>query len=221
MLRISSLARIAVASALALAVAGPARADSFLPSVSTRSKTAARVAPAPYTGMATPGTSTAGVAARAISVIKQTRNVAIGLDVIQRVDSVAMDNPAVGKAFRLGLARLARTGDPVFTLLRGTNLAMRSPKSDRAAAAVRKGARALPNDSAAQLVAGLTLAQREAFGRGNWDKPSRLTREAAKLVNAASALEASTSHPRPLVREGLKQARDYMPMYGAYAGALK
>jgi hypothetical protein len=219
MLRIHSLGRILVASALTLAVAGQARADSFLTSVSTGSKTAARVAPAPYTGSVTPVKS--GVAARALNVIKQTRNAAIGLDVIQRVDSVAMDNPAVGKAFRLGLAKLARGGDPVFTLLRGTNLVMRSPKSDRAAAAVRKAARELPNDSAAQLVAGLTIAQREAFGRGNWDKPSRLTREAAKMVNAATSIEAKTTHPRPLVREGLKQAKEYMPLYGAYKDALK
>ena len=108
MFKMSRLARTALCALVLSALAQPALADSFLTSVSTGSKTAARVAPAPYGGGSYNPAQVRGVANRALSTIKNTRNIAIGLDVIQRVDSVAMNNPAVASKFRLGLAKLAR-----------------------------------------------------------------------------------------------------------------
>jgi hypothetical protein len=222
MLRLDRLPRILGLASLALSLSSPALADSFLTSVSTGSKTAARVGPAAYSGTAAPLAQAQGAARRALQVIRTTRNVAIGLDALQRVDSIAMDHPAAAKELRRGLARLAReSGDPRVQLLRAANLALRRPESNYAATMLRKAVAALPADSAAQLVAGLSIAQRDAFGFNNWDKPSRLAREAAGFLNKATALEAKTSHPRPLVREGLKQAKEYAAYYGAYNGLLK
>jgi hypothetical protein len=222
MSRLNTFCRIALVSALALSLASPAFADSFLTSVSTGSKTAARVAPPAYTGSAANERQARGAARRAIQTIKATRNVAIGLDVLQRIDSLAMDRPEIATSFRLGLAKLARTtGDPRVQVLRAANLALRKPESRYAATMLRKAVATLPADSAAQLVAGLTIAQRDTFGFGNWDKPSRLAKEAAGYLNKATALEAKTSHPRPLVREGLKQAKDYANYYGSFNGLLK
>ena len=218
------LARFALSALLLAALAQPARADSFLTSVSTGSKTAARVAPAPYNGTVYSQRQAKGVAARGLSVIKNTKNLAIGLDVIQRVDSVAMDNPKVGTQFRLGLAKLARSGDPKYNLLRGVNLVRRNPDSRRGITYVRKAAKALPENSAAQLIAGLSVAQRDSFGKSfghKWEKQTPLKREAAKYMNKAQALEQATKHPRPLVREGIKQAKEYAGYYDGFNGLLK
>jgi hypothetical protein len=204
---------------------GPVSADSFMTSVSTGSKTANRVAPKPYTGNAVSPRMAKGVAGRALSTIKHTKNIAIGMEVIRRVDSVAMDHPGVGNKFRLGMAKLARTGNPKFQLLRGMNLVMRNPDSRRGAAAVRKAAKgALAGNSAAQLAAGLTVAQRDAFSPKfghKWEKKTRLKKEAASYINKAQALEAQTKHPRPLVREGIKQAKEYAGYYEGYNGLIK
>ena len=217
------LARFALSALLLAALAQPARADSFLTSVSTGSKTAARVAPAPYTGTVYSSRQVKGVAARGLSVIKNTKNLAIGLDVIQRVDSVAMDNPKVGTQFRLGLAKLARSGDPKYNMLRGVNLVRRNPDSRRGITYVRKAAKALPENSAAQLLAGLSVAQLDSFGGkfGQWEKKTPLKREAAKYMNKAQSLEQATKHPRPLVREGIKQAKEYAGYYEGFNGLLK
>jgi hypothetical protein len=221
--RSSQLVRFALSALLLSALAQPARADSFLTSVSTGSKTATRVAPAPYTGTVYSPRQVKGVANRALSVIKNTKNLAIGLDVIQRVDSMAMDNPKVGTKFRLGLAKLARSGDPKFSMLRGVNLVQRRPDSRRGITYVRKAAKALPKNSAAQLLAGLSVAQRDGFGSqfGQWEKRTPLKREAAKYINKAEALEKATHHPRPLVREGIKQAKEYAGYYEGFNGLLK
>jgi hypothetical protein len=222
MSRLNTLARVVLCSALALVLARPAFADSFLTSVSTGSKTAGRVGPAAYTGNVTSARIANGAARRALQVIKSTRNVAVGLDAIQRVDSLSMDSFAVAKELRLGLAKLARsTGDARIQVLRAANLTLRKPESRYAATMLRKAVGALPSDSAAQLVAGLSIAQRDSFGFGNWDKAKRLTKEAAGYLNKATALEASTKHPRPLVREGLKQAKEYASYYGSFNGLLK
>jgi len=216
-----TLARIGTTLALILGLASSASADSFLTSVSTKSKTAARVAPEPYTGSTIQAKN---VVPRALQTIKSTRNAAIGLDVIQRVDGQAMDNPKLAGSFGRGLAKLSRSGDPVYTVLRGANLARRNPDSDRAAAMVRKAARQAPNDSAVQLVAGLALAQREAFGKdggAQWETATKGKREAAKLINKAQELEAKTIHPRPLVREGIKEAKEYAGYYAGYNGLIK
>jgi len=79
---------------------------------------------------------------------------------------------------------------------------------------VREAVRALPSDSAAQLYAGLAVAQRDAFsqkfarkGRGGaqatWDRVTPLKREAAARINNAQRLEGNAKHPRPLVRAKL------------------
>jgi len=212
-----------VYAAMLASLALPAQADSFLTSVSTGSKTAARVAPAPYTGASHRARQVKGVAARALSTIQNTRNLAIGLDVIQRVDSVAMDQPQVGTKFRRGLARLSRGGDAKMNMLRGANLMMRNPDSRRGVTYVRKGAKALPGNSAAQLLAGLTVAQRDSFGSkfGKWEQRTPLKKEAARYINQAQLLEQTARHPRPLVREGLRQAKDYAGYYEGFAGLLK
>jgi hypothetical protein len=218
------LVRLALVSALVLGLAQTALADSFLTSVSTGSKTAARVGPAPYTGGVYSPRQVKNIVSKALSTIKNTRNLAIGLDVIQRVDSVAMDSPAVAKQFRLGLAKLARGGDPKYQLLRGVNLVLRRPESRWGISHVRKAVKALPGNSAAQLLAGLSVAQRDAFAEKfgfKWEKRTPLKREAAKYINQAGQLESQTKHPRPLVREGLKQAKDYAGYYEGYNGLLK
>lgn len=218
------LVRLALVSALVLGLAQTALADSFLTSVSTGSKTAARVGPAPYTGNVYSPRQVKNIVSKALSTIKNTRNLAIGLDVIQRVDSVAMDSPAVAKQFRLGLAKLARGGDPKYQLLRGVNLVLRRPESRWGISHVRKAVKALPGNSAAQLLAGLSVAQRDAFAEKfgfKWEQVTPLKREAAKYINAAGQLESQTKHPRPLVREGLKQAKDYAGYYGGYNSLLK
>jgi len=216
------ISKTALATLIISALATSASADSFLTSVGTGSKTAARVAPQPYSGQPASWRQARSVARRALNTIQRTRNVAIGLDVIQRVDSVAMDHPLVGQHFRLGLAKLARTGDPKFQLLRGTNLVMRNPDSRRGISAVRKAARQLPTDSAAQLVAGLSVAQRDSFGTKfrEWDKQTPLKREAAGYLNTAQQIERTKSR-RPLVREGIKQAKDYAGYYQGFKGLIK
>ena len=209
---------------ISVALLGHARADSFLTSVSTGSKTATRVAPKPYTGQSYSPRQVRYTASKALSTIKHTRNLAIGLDVIQRVDSVAMDHPKVGTNFRLGLAKLSRNGDPKINLLRGVNLVMRNPDSRRGIARVRQAAKALPKNSAAQLLAGLSVAQREAFSPRfghQWEKQTRLKKEAARYLEKASQLEQGTRHPRPLVRQGLKEAKDYARYYEGYSGLIK
>lgn len=222
MLRLMRAALIAVG--LLMLTYGPVNADSFLTSVSTGSKTANRVAPKPYTGNAVSPKMARGAASRALSTIKHTKNIAIGMEVIRRVDSVAMDHPGVGNKFRLGMAKLARTGNPKFQLLRGMNLVMRNPDSRRGATAVRKAAKSLSGNSAAQLAAGLTIAQRDAFSPKfghKWEQKTRLKKEASNYINQAQALEAKTKHPRPLVREGIKQAKEYAGYYEGYSGLIK
>lgn len=228
------LRTLALAILLAFALGRPAAADSFLTSVSTGSKTAARVGPAPYGASYAPVKG--NIATRALTTIKSTRNVAIGLDVIQRVDSAAMSDPTIAKEFRRGLAKLARSGDPVFQVLRGVNLVMQNPSSRRGIAAVRRAAEKLPYDSAAQLVAGLAVAQRDAFtgvgsgglapDRGDrWDTRTPLKKESAGYLNRARSLEKGAAHPRPLVREGLRQAtverQPYAPKAKGYFGLYK
>jgi hypothetical protein len=219
---------IGLTAALTLTLAGTALADSFLTSVSTGSKTAAKVAGPAYTGAAYDAKAVEKVAQKALTVIKRSGNLAVALDVLQRVDSVAMDNPAVGREFRLGLAKLARSGDAKMKLLQGVNLLMaREPQlkgasSDHGIALVRAAVRQLPKDSAAHLLAGLSIAQRDAFGLGkNWDKKTSLKVEAAKQINKAQRIEARTNHPRPLVRTALRENQKYMPLYKGYKGLLK
>jgi hypothetical protein len=226
----SRFTTLLLAAAFSLSLVGTAVADSFLTSVSTSSKTAAKVGPAPYTGTVY-SVKSANIAARALRVIRTTRNLAIAFDVLQRVDSVAMDNAQVGRQLRLGLARLSRSGDPKMQLLRGVNLllsretTLTGAASQRAIAYVRDAAARLPGDSAAQLLAALSVAQRDAFGLSGgaekWEKRTPLKREAAGLLANAQQLEARTRHPRALVREGLRQAREYFPLYEGYKGLLK
>jgi hypothetical protein len=208
---------------IAAAAATPAQADSFLTSVGTNSKTAARVAPKPYTGQAISAKQARGVARRALTTIRNTKNIAIGLDVIRRVDSVSMDHAKVGQNFRLGLAKLARGNNPKLQLLRGVNLVMRNADSRRGISYVRKSAKKLPGNSAAQLAAGLSVAQRDSFGSkfGKWEHKTPLKREAARYLNKAQQLEQGARHKRPLVREGLKQAKDYAGYYEGFNGLLK
>jgi hypothetical protein len=226
----SRFTTLLLAAVLSFSLISTASADSFLTSVSTNSKTAAKVGPAPYTGSVY-SPKTANIAAKALRVIRTTKNLAIALDVLQRVDSVAMDNSAVGREFRLGLAKLSRSGDPKMQLLRGVNLLMsrevnlKGESSVRAISYVRDAASRLPKDSAAQLLASLSVAQRDAFGlqggAEKWEKRTPLKTEAAKLLAKAQKIEAKTDHPRPLVREGLRQAKDYFPLYEGYKGLLK
>jgi hypothetical protein len=221
--RTSKIAAMMVAVLVTAALVRPAVADSFQTSVATNSRTAARVAPEPYTGGVIGARQAMGVAKRALGVVRGTRNLAIGHDVNRRVDSVAMDHPKVGNQYRLGLAKLARSNDPKYQLLRGANLVLRNADSRRGITYVRKAAKRLPNNSAAQLVAGLAVAQRDAFSPkfGQWDKRTPLKREAARYINRAQQLEAQAKHPRPLVREGIRQAKEYAGYYGGYKGLIK
>lgn len=201
-----------------------ARADSFLTSVGTSSKTAARVGPNPYQGNGYTKKQAMSMARRGLTTIKHAKNAAIGFDVVRRVDGAAMYHPEAGELFRKGLAKLARKGDPRIQVLRGANLVRRNPSSRWGITKVRQAAKAAPNNSAVQLVAGLAVAQRDAFNPKlghKWEKRTPLKREAAQYINQAQQLEKQTHHPRPLVREGLRQAKQYIGYYGGYQGLVK
>ncbi len=217
------LLRFALTALLVAGLSQTARADSFLTSTSTHSKTAARVAPKAYTGHAYTARQIKHVTRRALSTIRRTKNLAIALDVVQRVNSVAMNHPKVGKQFSMGLAKLARSGDPKFSLIRGMNLVLNNPSSRRGVTYVRKAAKALSKNSAAQLLAGLTVAQRDGFGGqfGQWEKRTPLKIEAARHINKAQAIEKTARHPRPLVKTAIKEAKEYAGYYNGFRGLLK
>lgn len=204
------------------------QADSFLTSVSTKSKTAARLGPGAnyqaYNNSTINPRMIKNLASRALRTIRATKNMAIAFEVLRIMDSISRNNPKVGSQFRLGLAKLAKTGDPKFRLLRGVNLIMRRPGSDRGIAYVRQAAREMPGNSAAQLLTALSVAQRDGFAAkfgSAWEKPTRLKKESARHLNNAQQLEQKTNHPRPLVRTGIQEAKQYMGYYEGFNGLIK
>lgn len=222
------ITRYATTLALVCGLTWPAYADSPLTSVETNSKTAARVGASPYAGHVASPDQAKKTVAKGLQVIKQTKgNAAIGLGVIQRVDGADMDNPGTTAALKRGLIKLQRqTKDPAekarYGLLRGTATIMRDTNNKYAARQVNKAARTLPRASDVQLVAGVVSAQRAAFGKtSNWDKPTPLWKQSAQRINKAQRIEATTDHPRPLVRHGVSSAKDYLGGYGGFSAAQK
>lgn len=193
-----------------------ASADSFLTSVATKSRTAARTGGGPaYRGRSFTPKQAQRIAKAGLRIIKGTKNIAIAHDVLRRVDSATMSHPSVQRAFGRGLAKLAKTGDARLQLIHGANLVMQNAGSNKGVSAVRKAVDKLSGNSAAHLVAGLTIAQRDSFGSkfGQWEKVTALKREAAAHLNAADLIERKTSHPRKLVRTGVKEAKAYGALY--------
>jgi hypothetical protein len=206
--------------------ASAAHADSPLTSVSTGSKTAARLGVSAYTG--TPASVAASTSAvkRALRIIEQTRgNAAVGLDAIQRIDSLNMDSPGKSDDLRRGLSALMRsTKDRSeklrYGLLRGTLTLMRNANDAYGVRQVNAAVKALPGASDVQLVGGLVAAQRASFGStpASWDQPTARWHEAALRIARAEELEQRAQHPRALVTAGLKSAHEYL---GLYAGFTK
>jgi hypothetical protein len=205
----------------ALFLAAPASADSPATSTNVPSRTAAHVAPAPYTGAATTPAQAKQVVTRALAAVKKTNaSPTVGLAVAQRVDSVDMDHPGTTDAFKAGLTRMKRqSSDPAVDarlgLIRGATTAIRNPDDTYAQRQVNQAARELPADPRVQAVAGVVSAQRASMGKGaEWDKKSPLWTQAAARFKAAEAAK-----PNALTRGTLQSAGEYLQAYPGFQKA--
>ena len=212
------LARLTVIAA-ALCATGAAHADSFMTSIGYGSKKAAKIGPAPYSGSPM-APDRAQKMVRKATRLALGGDVAIAMDVARMVDSAAMDYPVVDVSFEQGLAAAAARGDAKAKFMSGYQKMFRFPNDDAAAHRIRTVAREQPNDSAIQLGAFQAIAQRAFFGGESKAGQERLFHEAAGYLKRAEALEATVSS-RPMVREGLKQAKDYAALYPELVDALK
>lgn len=207
---VSSLLAAAVAAILALPVAN---ADSFMTSVGSESKRAAKIGPPIYAAQSATKAQDKAAARKALKLVKQG-NAAVSMDAIRQIDSIALNDERARspEKFRRGLERLARNprNHQARFLLAYANM-LRDPGSLKAFRALNRAAKELSSDSAVQLGAYQATAQRAFFGEGKDTTRQRLFRMAKAYLAKASALNARS--PRPLVTTALKQAREYNALY--------
>jgi len=207
-----TLKNLALAFSL-LAAASTAHADSFMTSVGNGSRRAAKIGPAPYTGASTTMQQAKTMLPRAIK-LALGKNLAVAMDATRMVDSAAMDNPAIGAKFATSLAKAAKHGTAAHRFIDAYNTLNRDPGNKAAVRQLRNAMKSkyMQQDSAAELGEFEALAQKASFGGGSAAQTAKLYREAARHLQKADKLEATTSH-RLLVRAGLASAKDYAAYY--------
>lgn len=199
--------------------AAAAQADSFISQTYTGAKTVERMGFRPYVGTELSDKQAVALAGRAARIVRANKNTAVRLDMIRAMHMATENTPTARARFTHALTQISRGTSAAERFARGYNLVVHHD-SQSGLAMVRNAAksRAMVKDAAAQLGAFEAFAYMGTSTADTQASQAYLTEAAAFLKAAKASPQAKT---RPLVKQAIAQADDYIKYYPELAKLTK